>query len=178
MTSLWQQFVNLPSGALSFLGTLAGSSLGLLAILLGALFNARLNRRRDDRLRAEEATSLRSAVRAELLAITAGLQRSADSLDAPQGDFYVPDLAHMARVMPAVLPKLTLLDTDTIRAIAEVYVIIDQYCETLLFQGGKLLPNNRPDRHVIVMPKAKAAFVAKINRGLIKTIESLVQKLE
>jgi hypothetical protein len=42
---------------MQFLGTLTGSLLGLLAILAGALFNAHLNRARDDRLRLEEARS-------------------------------------------------------------------------------------------------------------------------
>lgn len=177
MTDIWQQIVTLPQGAATFLGTLTGSSLGLVAILLGALFNARLNRRRDDRLRADEAKSLRSAIRAELVAIKATLQRNADGLDTPANDFFVPDLAHSVRVMPAILPKLILLDADTIRATIDVYVTIDQYCETLIFKGGKLLPNNRPDRIVIVMPKAKATFVAEINRSLVKMIDGVVQSL-
>lgn len=40
-----------PQGTASFIGTLAGSTLGFLALLAGALFNAHLNRSRDNRLR-------------------------------------------------------------------------------------------------------------------------------
>jgi hypothetical protein len=46
----WKWLATLPAGSASFVGTLTGSSFGLLAILIGALFNARLNRSRDDRL--------------------------------------------------------------------------------------------------------------------------------
>jgi hypothetical protein len=50
-TYFWDWIGTLPQGSASFLGTLAGSTLGLFAILAGALFNAHLNRRRDDALR-------------------------------------------------------------------------------------------------------------------------------
>jgi hypothetical protein len=42
----------------AFLGSLVGALVGLFALLLGALFNARQNRKRDDRLRAEERRSV------------------------------------------------------------------------------------------------------------------------
>ncbi len=51
---------------LQILGTLIGSSLGLIAILAGALFNAQLNRKRDDLLRENDASALRAALIAEL----------------------------------------------------------------------------------------------------------------
>jgi hypothetical protein len=47
----WKWLGALPPSSASFVGTVTGSSLGLIALLLGALFNARLNRRRDDKLR-------------------------------------------------------------------------------------------------------------------------------
>ncbi len=56
----------LSPGAASFLGSLTGASVGLMALLLGALFNAHLNRSRDDRLRKEDARALAAALRAEL----------------------------------------------------------------------------------------------------------------
>ena len=55
-----------PQGTASFIGTLAGSTIGFLALLAGAMFNARLNRRRDDRLRDQDRTSLATALYAEL----------------------------------------------------------------------------------------------------------------
>ena len=47
----WDWLAMLPAGSASFVGTLTGFFLGLLTLLMGALFNARLNRRRDDTLR-------------------------------------------------------------------------------------------------------------------------------
>lgn len=49
-TAFWDWLTALPSGAAGFLGTLAGSTLGLLALILGALLNASLNRKRDDQI--------------------------------------------------------------------------------------------------------------------------------
>lgn len=54
VTTYWQDILSLPASAAAFLGALAGAGGGLLAIILGALFNAELNRHRDDRLRAHQ----------------------------------------------------------------------------------------------------------------------------
>lgn len=47
-------------------GDALGSFVGLLAILIGALYNARLNRRRDRELYEQEIASLRAAIGTEL----------------------------------------------------------------------------------------------------------------
>jgi hypothetical protein len=60
----WLQ--GLQGGATTFVGALTGSAVGLIALVLGALFNAYLNRQRDDRLRASETRSVAAAIRAEL----------------------------------------------------------------------------------------------------------------
>lgn len=59
----------------AWIGNVIGSSIGLFAILAGALWNAHLTRKRDRQIRLEEAVSLRSALAAELstaLELTAG----------------------------------------------------------------------------------------------------------
>ena len=63
----WLQ--GLSGGAAAFVGSLTGSAIGLVALLLGALFNAYLNRRRDDALRNADARSVAAALRAELITI-------------------------------------------------------------------------------------------------------------
>ncbi|MBF0269974.1 MAG: hypothetical protein HQL44_15420 [Alphaproteobacteria bacterium] len=63
-------------GVWSYLGSLLGSFLGLLALLAGAFYNAELNRVRDDRLRDEERKGLAGA----LLAETATIWKQTDSL--------------------------------------------------------------------------------------------------
>lgn len=63
---LWPDIVTLSGGAAAFLGALVGAAAGLGAILSGALYNAHLNRKRDDRLRETEARNLASALAAEI----------------------------------------------------------------------------------------------------------------
>jgi hypothetical protein len=174
--STW--FATLPSSTATYLGTLTGSGLGLVALLIGALFNAHLNRRRDDRLRREDARSVISALKAELSGICESLQSNADSLDNPRGDFVAPDIAHSVRIMPYLLPKLGLLDVDTTRAVIGIYVSIDQYCEALLMRGGTISDNNRPDRRLIAMPADRANFVARTNRQLVEMIRNVIDRLD
>jgi len=52
----------------SGIGAFLGAFFGLGAILIGALFNADLNRRRDERLREQDAQTLAVALHAELQA--------------------------------------------------------------------------------------------------------------
>jgi hypothetical protein len=171
-------FAALPSSTATFLGTLTGSALGLVALLIGALFNAHLNRKRDDRLRREDTRSVISALKAELSGISETLQRNADGLDNPQGDFVAPDIAHSVRVMPYLLPKLGLLDVVTTQEVIGIYVSIDQYCEALMMGGGTIAPNNRSDRRLIAMPLERAAFVARTNRQLIGLIRVVIDQLD
>lgn len=64
----WTDIVAQPPSAAAFLGALAGG--GLLAIILGAVINAELNRRRDDRLPDQEARALCLALASELRAVS------------------------------------------------------------------------------------------------------------
>ena len=52
----------------------------VLVVLIGALFNAHLNRRRDNWLRKEEVKAPATAIRAELTAIRTTLERNAEVL--------------------------------------------------------------------------------------------------
>jgi len=54
-------------GLATFFGALMGSTIGLLAILAGAMFNARLNRRQHDRERDEDRRALAAALYGEIL---------------------------------------------------------------------------------------------------------------
>jgi hypothetical protein len=72
LSTFWEWLQTAPQGQATFVGALTGSFLGLVALLLGALFNAHLNRKRDDRLRREDQQAVASALRAEL----EGLQRT------------------------------------------------------------------------------------------------------
>lgn len=59
------------SGAVTFL-------FGLLALIIGALVNAELNRKRDDRLRGEEAKAVAAGLYGEILLLRAEIARAAN----------------------------------------------------------------------------------------------------
>ncbi len=69
VTTYWTDIVAQPPSAAAFLGALAGAGGGLLAIILGALLTAELNRRRDDRLRETERQTVATEVQVELAAL-------------------------------------------------------------------------------------------------------------
>jgi hypothetical protein len=54
LSSFWEWLQTASQGQATFVGALTGSFFGLLALLLGALANAGLNRGRDNRLRKED----------------------------------------------------------------------------------------------------------------------------
>src|SRR6266853_4586253 len=167
---MWNWLQSLSGGAATFIGSLTGSAIGLIALLIGAFFNAHLNRRRDDRLRKEDGRAILAALKAELSRIHESLLLNAENLDKPNGDFVVPDIAHLVRIMPHILPKLGLLGVETIKEVIGIYVSIDQYCEALLMRGGRLVSDNRPDRRLISMEEKRASYVGKVNRDLAAMI--------
>lgn len=72
---MWEWLESLEGGAASFVGSVAGSGFGLIALLIGALFNSHLNRKRDERLRTEEARTVAAALYGEILLLRRDLAR-------------------------------------------------------------------------------------------------------
>jgi hypothetical protein len=126
----------LPQSTATFLGALTGSSIGLIAILIGALFNAHLNRRRDDRLRLDEARAVATALQAELAGWHRSLLNNAAELKKAENDFAVPDFASHETIKSELLSKLGLLDLETLRSVLDAYVIARQYAGHLVMRGG------------------------------------------
>src|SRR4051794_8523414 len=81
ITSFWDWLARLPSSSASFLGSLAGSGIGLIALLIGAFVNASLNRQRDNRLREEDRLAVASTLYAELKGIHRSLIENAEHLE-------------------------------------------------------------------------------------------------
>jgi hypothetical protein len=104
----WGWLASLPPGSASFVGTLAGSSFGLLAILAGALVNAHLNRKRDDVQRDHERVALASALYAEFKGVHRSFTENAEHLKSKpldgEGGFFVPQPS--TDLTPELLPKL------------------------------------------------------------------------
>lgn len=171
----WLQ--GLQGGAATFVGALTGSAIGLIALVLGALFNAHLNRKRDNDLRLQETRAVAASLWAELLGLEEALTENAKGLDTSDSDFFLPDPSHSVRVFPSVISKIGLLDVETIKRVIEAYIVVDQYAETLMILGGKV-PNNMPShRRVFAMPVGRAKDVADINRQVASLVVAAKQKL-
>ena len=59
-----------------------GSVMGFVALILGALFNYHLNRKRDERLRREEIISIASALYGEIIILRRSVARMANAVGA------------------------------------------------------------------------------------------------
>jgi hypothetical protein len=119
-----------------------GSFFGLVALLLGALFNAELNRRRDDRLRTEEQRAVATALKAELEELRRTLNDAAETISQegylqPDEQVQVPDLVQSIRIMPGIVSKLGLLDETIISAVLDAYGLVEQYSAKLVLLGGR-----------------------------------------
>jgi len=175
---MWEWLTELSGGAAVFVGSATGSFFGLITILAGALFNARLNRGRDDRIRKAEALSVAAALRGELASAKQTLNDSAEKLDDPQGDFRVPDLSHSIHILPEITPKLGLLDPETVKEVINAYTLIYQYSESLMQIGGEIKDLGIAHRRLIEMPEVRAPNVAAMNRNMALAIERAEQKLD
>lgn len=179
LDDFWTWLGGLPQGSASFLGTLVGSSFGLIAILTGALVNASINRGRDDRLREEERAALATTIYAELSGIHRTLTENAQHLtDKPpdfDGGFVVPEPS--MRLMPEVIDKIGLLRGDTIRVVMDAYVLTEQYLEGLVLVGGRLQTNLPEGRQLVYLDADKAAFVAEFNRTRATVVKDAMNAL-
>ena len=183
---MWADFLawlaTLPQGSATFMGTLAGSSLGLFAVLIGALFNAHLNRRRDDRLRQADKQSVIAALRAELEILRKALENNATrAIDKPPeeaGGFLAPDLAHLIQVMPEMLPKIGLLEPKTIQPVIRAYSLVQQYCEKLIMLGGRLQDNMPSHRRIVYLKADSNEYFAKMSQSMTEPIAEAIAALD
>lgn len=173
-----------PASVGTFIGALVGSSLGLIALLLGALFNAHLTRVRDDRLRKEEARSTHGALAGELNGIRDAFLRMANRADENANDasnkwgsFLVPDITSSVRVMPHLLPKFGLLSAEAVREVIEAYVMVEQFRATLLILGGILHSDDHPYRGHIQVAAKDSGHLAGIARNTAKRIDAAIATL-
>jgi hypothetical protein len=173
----------LKGGAPTVVGAVIGSLLGFVTLVLGALFNAYLNRRRDDELRRTEAKGVAAAIRAELQSLEEILTYNAQKLrdDPPGGSesFFLPDLSHSVRMFPVLTSKTGLLgDPAIIMEVIQAYIVVDQYCENCLVLGGTLgsgMPNHR---RMIVMPSNRAQSVAAMNLEIADRVGKAMRLLD
>jgi hypothetical protein len=155
---------------------LTGSTFGLLAILIGALFNARLNRQRDDAIREADRIAVASAIYAELQGVHQNFLANAAQLieffPDPKGDggFWAP--GPIIKIFPQMLSKIGLLDAETIRKVMKAYAITEQYLDDLIiYSGGAPADDRNSDRRRVYMKAEHADGVVKMNTikaGVVK----------
>jgi hypothetical protein len=172
----------LKGGAPTVIGAVIGSLLGFITLVLGALFNAHLNRVRDDNLRRIETRGVAAAIRAELSSIEDTLTHNAKRLlEEPPTEsesFLLPDLSHSVRMFPALANKLGLLDdTVVIMEIIQTYIVVDQYCENCLVLGGELRTEMPNHRRILLMPSKRAKTVAKMNKEIAERVQKAMNLL-
>jgi hypothetical protein len=192
LSPFWSWLHDTSPGQATFLGAL----IGFLALLGGALFNAWLNRRRDDRLRREEQRGVATALRAELAGCRRALLTNAEQLnkDRRPGTFLMPDLAHTIRIMPETISKFGLLDEETIDKVANAYLAVEQHSEQLLLlHGARLVDPERVSagevqpageirasgsRRLMSLSADKAPQVIALNKQHAETIQEAVDRLD
>src|SRR5262245_405527 len=147
LVGLWRWLNHISQSQATFLGWVVG----VVTLVGGALLNARLNRRRDDRLRREEQRAMATALRAELDRCRQILVSNSESLEKGTPDAIVPtdlggklpqimapELGRTIRIMPHMIPKLGLLDQETIKKVINAYLELERHGEKLLLLGGHL----------------------------------------
>jgi glycerol-3-phosphate responsive antiterminator len=167
---------NLSDGAAIFLGAFTGTIGGLLAILLGALYNGHLNRKRDDRLLRQDAEALAVALREELQVIHRALLQNAEAWQKPGDRFIGADLAHLIKVLPHVLPKLGLLSKEAVATVIAAYSLIEHHGETLLLLGAKAQKLSS-GRLVYLLRPADTSRAAQLNENVAKAVQKAVDVL-
>lgn len=175
----WDWLAKLPQGNATFLGTLTGSSLGLIALLIGAFANASLNRRRDDRLRKHDREAVAAVLHAELIGMRRTLIENAEHLERnppePSHGFVVPQPS--ARMLDDTISKIGLLGADAVRKVMDAYVLNESYLTDLNLAGGRQYPETSDDRPLVYMPAERAAFVAEFNRTRATAIDNALKAL-
>jgi hypothetical protein len=82
-------------------------------------------------------------------------------------------------VFPELTSKIGLLgDTSLIAELVAAYVVIDQYCETLMMTGGQLGANMPEHRRIVAMPHHRASLVARINGSVAERLSQVILLLD
>jgi hypothetical protein len=181
---VWQWLSNASQGQATFLGTLTGSSIGLIALLIGALFNAHLNRKRDDRLRREDQRAVAAALSAELVSWRDELQSSVTSMrttsiEPEVAKWSVPILARS--LFPEMVSKLGLLSSTTIRSVIAAHSEAEWYSWRLSqFTGAAVEahPDFPSSLQFISLPYDLSPAAISLMEQAIKAIEHAIIELD
>ncbi|WP_426129894.1 hypothetical protein [Pararhizobium sp. PWRC1-1] len=175
---MWQWFSNASVQA-SLVGSFAGLISGVVILLVGALFNFRLNRRRDALVRAEEADAVAAALFGEIILIRKELARTANLVARKSmhgdGEFDSHFLELMRLQDPllykALASKLGLLDPKLILAITDFHTNVEMTRSSL-----PLIVENK-DRGYSYSPLAVLTPATAAIQDIKPTIDALAAKM-
>lgn len=132
VSQFWEWISKLSPPQASFFGTVVGSGLGFASLALGALFNFRLNRRRDALLRSDEADAVTAALYGEMTVIRRELARTATIVAKTEMhhstyEKHFPELVQLPEPMiyRALAGRLGLLRPEWLLPIAEFYTNVE-----------------------------------------------------
>lgn len=125
---MWQWLFQLQGAQSTVVGSFAGFVFGVIALILGALFNFHLNRKRDAQLRFEEANAVAAALHGEIVLVRKELVRTAILVARIEEEVHSFDksFSELIRLQDPILyralaNKLGLLDPTLVLAIADFY---------------------------------------------------------
>jgi hypothetical protein len=117
-----------------------GSLAGFVALMTAALFNARLNRKRDERLRSEEVITVASALYGEIVILRQAVARMANAVGSrymdhglgtfrgePFDQHFVEGIAlPPLRLYPSLSEKVGILPSDVALEIVRFYARVEE----------------------------------------------------
>ncbi len=180
LIQFWPVIEALSGGAAAFLGALVGAAAGLGAILVGALYNAKLNRRRDDRLRDEETRAIAAALRAEMHALEQFVTRGLRSINEWHESAHPISVAELTNfdiaeqtIFESLANKLGLLGTELALAIVTPHAVIGRIrtnMEALKNQGLQVQVSD--DVQIIFI--ADYENIEKTSREAIQALDNFI----
>ena len=87
-----------------------------------------------------------------------------------------PDLAHLIKVFPQVIPKLGLLKDEVVGAVIAAYIMIEQHGESLWMLGAKTQEFSS-GRRLFIMPPERADLVARMSTDLAEEVKKAIDIL-
>jgi len=144
---LWSWVATLAPAQATVFGTAIGATFGFLSLTGGALFNAKLNRDRDDRLADIERLALLRSLATEIRLIRNLIAYQLREYQSPtaEGQAWRSSVSPklFSLLYPANLSKLLVLPHDALTQIIVFHAAIDEYEYNLKLEGAEF-PDNAP----------------------------------
>lgn len=119
----------------TWFGDALGSAIGLVAILLGALYNARLTRERDDKIMSDEAKSVAMAIGTEMAVyaemLCGRLMQASTGGDGMTAGIIVSLRAPQPVVWPSLAEKVGDLDAEVCAKAVKAWMLLQWHAQLL-----------------------------------------------